>query len=91
MDDVIQVKIPGFRWEVRMWTKIMGEYEGMGGKISCRGKGPCLPLNSVTGTFLFDIGNLGISLNRNFLPKGPTAYIRLDEMPKLQWQTQPAG
>ncbi len=79
-----QVKIRGFRVDVRHVEKIMGEYEGMGVRAVVGEKGQLLAFYTQLPAHVIDIGKLRHFLEQKLPPyMVPTAYIRLDEMPKL--------
>ena len=79
-----QVKIRGFRVDVRHVEKIMGEYDGMGVRAVVGDNGQLLAFYTQLPEHTIDIDKLRHFLERKLPPyMVPTAYIRLDEMPKL--------
>lgn len=79
-----QVKIRGFRVDVRHVEKIMGEYEGMGVRAVVGEKGQLLAFYIQLPGHVIDIEKLRHFLEQKLPPyMVPTAYVRLDEMPKL--------
>ncbi|MFW5774939.1 MAG: SDR family oxidoreductase, partial [Chitinivibrionales bacterium] len=79
-----QVKVRGFRVDVRHVEKIMGEYEGMGVRAVVGEKGQLRAFYIPKPGCTIDVGDLRIFLDQR-LPSYmvPTAFIALKEMPKL--------
>ncbi|MFP4416239.1 MAG: amino acid adenylation domain-containing protein [Chitinispirillaceae bacterium] len=79
-----QVKVRGFRVDVRHVEKVMGEFEGMGLRAVVGEKGQLLAFYIPKPDNNIDISQLRAFLDQR-LPSYmvPTAFITLDEMPKL--------
>jgi acyl carrier protein len=79
-----QVKIRGFRVDVRHIEKVMGEYEGMGIRAVVGENGQLLAFFVQQPGTSIDIGKLREFLQQKLPPyMVPTAFIALNEMPKL--------
>lgn len=79
-----QVKIRGFRVDVRHMEKIIGEYEGMGVRAVVGEKGQLLAFYVQLPGYIIDVEKLRLFLEHKLPPyMVPTAYVALDEMPKL--------
>lgn len=79
-----QVKIRGFRVDVRHVEKVMGEYEGVGIRAVVGENGQLLAFYVLQPGSEIDIGTLRQFLEQRLPPyMVPTAFINLQEMPKL--------
>ncbi|MFP4681093.1 MAG: amino acid adenylation domain-containing protein [Chitinispirillaceae bacterium] len=79
-----QVKIRGFRVDVRHVEKVMGEYAGMGVRAVVGENGQLLAFFVQQPGRTVDIGQLRDFLELRLPPyMVPTAFIALDDMPKL--------
>jgi amino acid adenylation domain-containing protein len=79
-----QVKIRGFRVDVRHVEKVMGEYPGMGVRAVVGENGQLLAFYVQISENAIDIGKLREFLEQRLPPyMVPTAFVALNEMPKL--------
>ncbi len=80
----LQVKVRGFRVDVRHVEKILGEYEGMGVRAVVGEGGQLIAFYVEQPGHSLDIGRLRLFLEGKLPPyMVPTAFIALSEMPKL--------
>lgn len=80
----LQVKVRGFRVDVRHVEKILGEYEGMGVRAVVGEGGQLIAFYVEQPGYFLDIGRLRLFLEEKLPPYMiPTAFVALPEMPKL--------
>lgn len=80
----LQVKVRGFRVDVRHVEKILGEYEGMGIRAVVGEDGQLIAYYVEQPGHSIDIGRLRLFLEDKLPPYMiPTAFVALPEMPRL--------